>query len=127
MRDNDILILELQSPSGDVTAIRVFSVAWRVETVAQMLVGSYDDPVDLPRMVHVLEGATMTNVSVSWPSLDTIFVFGDLRLRVFSVTSRVDPRCWQQWSARMADGRVLDVGPGQTWTLRERGPKREPQ
>lgn len=120
VRDGDSLLFKLRSPSGQVAAIRVFSIAWRVETAEQVLVGADDDPAELPQMVHVLNGATVTDVSVTWPSLDTTFAFGDLRLRIFPVTSRVDPRCWQQWSARMTDGRVLDVGPGRSWALRDK-------
>ncbi|MDH6462821.1 hypothetical protein M2302_003002 [Micromonospora sp. A200] len=119
MRDSDSLIFDLVATGtpGRLSMVRVFSVAWRVETGQEILVGADDEPADLPGMVKVLNGCALVDVSVSWPSLDTTFDFGDLRLRIFPVTSRVDRRYWQQWSVRLADGRILDVGPGQSWQL----------
>lgn len=118
LRDADSLVFDLVTPLA-ATTVRVYSVAWRIETDATILVGVDDEPENLPHAVQVLDGRTLVRVSVTPPSLDTTFDFSDLRLRVFPVTSQLDPDNWQQWSLRFAGGR-LDVGPGSSWRLSRR-------
>jgi hypothetical protein len=99
-----------------VWSIRVFSVAWRIESGERIVVGNDDSDVVLRARVRILDRNRLVNVTVRAQSMDTSFDFGDLQLRVFPVTSVVDRRHWQQWSARLPDGDYLYVGPGSSWT-----------
>ena len=54
LRDADSLVFDLVTPLAAAT-VRVYSVAWRIETDATILVGVDDEPENLPLAVQVLD------------------------------------------------------------------------
>ena len=115
VRDSVLAFLVEVAPER-VWSVRVFSIAWRIESGERIVVGSDDEGVVMRARVRILDRARSAGVTVRAPSMDTSFDFGDLRLRVFPITSVVDRRPWQHWSARLPDGDHLDVGPGSSWS-----------
>jgi hypothetical protein len=121
-RESNILTFDVMgSPlPADTWQVRIYSVAWRIERESGILVGS-DDPEDqLAGAVRVLNGQPIIDVDVRRPSLDTTFVFEGCALRIFPVTALVDKRMWQQWSLHAPSGRILDIGPGTSFSVRGR-------
>ncbi|GAA2188598.1 hypothetical protein [Micromonospora lupini] len=122
VRDGDILQFSLLDEARACRwDVRVYSIAWRIESEADVVVGAGDDGDVLRRAVAIVDGKVLGAVQVEAPSLDTTLIFDGCRLRIFPVTARSDPSRWQQWSLRSPTGRILDVGPGPSWGWRKRG------
>lgn len=117
VRDRDSLILELVDPSsGNRWGVRVYSVAWRIESDRDVCVGVDDNA--LSDAVRILNGQALERINLELPSLDTTFIFADYTLRIFPVTAWVSERSWQQWSLRTPTGQILSIGPGKSWSVK---------
>ncbi|MEV0611640.1 hypothetical protein AB0I61_35415 [Polymorphospora rubra] len=115
---DDILSFRLWSAPDRLWDVRVFSVAWRIQSGARIIIGSDDDASTMRARVGILNGAILAGISVRPENMDSSFDFGDLQLRVFPVTSVVEERFWQQWSVRFPEGECIDIGPGSSWSCR---------
>ncbi|MET8356297.1 hypothetical protein [Micromonospora sp. NPDC005171] len=122
LRDGDSLLFSLLDEARAYRwNVRVYSIAWRIESESDVVVGAGDDGDVLRRAVAIVDGKVLRAVQVEAPSLDTTFAFDGCRLRVFPVTARSGPGGWQQWSLRSPAGRIVDIGPGASWSWRESG------
>ncbi|MFI7542212.1 hypothetical protein [Actinoplanes sp. NPDC049599] len=92
----------------------VYCSAWRIETTQQIIASSEDAREKLEPAVKVLDGHTLHNAEVQWPSLSATFHFdGGLVLRTFSIFSAE----YDHWLFYLPDEHVLTAGPGSTVTF----------
>ncbi len=88
-----------------------YCCAWRIETWDDVLAYSEDDRSRLEKVVGVLEGKTLNNVEIHFPSGDTVLSFsGRLLLRLMPIHAEDH----EHWMLYTPEG-TLVLGPGTTW------------
>jgi hypothetical protein len=97
--------------------LRVHTHAWRLESREQVLAASGDPPVALASAFGALSGRAVSGLRIHSPGLDTTVWFGDVRLRIFPVSTRPLPEGFPAWALRTALGVSLVVGPGGNWGM----------
>jgi len=97
--------------------LRVLTHAWRLESRERVLAASSDSPDTLARAFGILTGRAVSGLRIDAPGLDTTIWFGDVRLRVFPVSSRPLPDGVPAWTLRTSLGVSLVVGPGGNWGM----------
>jgi hypothetical protein len=97
--------------------LRVLAHGWRLETAACVLAGGLDPREALEEVLDVLVGRSVSTVRIARPGLDTMIGFGNLRLRVFPVSTLPMPGGVPAWTLRTAQGVWLVVGPGEQWGM----------
>jgi hypothetical protein len=103
--------------------LRVLTHAWRLESRERVLAASSDPPDTLASAFGVLAGQVVSGLRIDSPGLDTTIWFGDVRLRVFPVSTRPLPDGVPAWTLRTALGVRLVVGPGGDWGMSSPRPK----
>jgi hypothetical protein len=106
--------------------LRVITHGWRVESRGQVLAAPKDPPGGLGDAAGVLAGRTVTGLAIDFPGPDTMLSFGDLRLRIFPVSTIPAPDGIQAWLLRTAPDCLLVVGPDGDWGI-SRGRRRSRQ
>ena len=97
--------------------LRVLTGAWRLESRERVLAAPSDPPDALASAFGVLAGQAVSGLRIDSPGLDTTIWFGDVRLRVFPVSTRPLPDGVPAWTLRTALGVRLVVGPGGNWGI----------
>ncbi|WP_345456029.1 hypothetical protein [Actinoallomurus oryzae] len=96
----------------------VAMAAWRLESDTDVIVASEYPRLFIRRAIQVLNGLRLVGVSVQAPSLETTFLFEDLRLRLFPMYAAADAG-FGDWLLWTPSGRVLTVGEGPVWTFQD--------
>ncbi|WP_143320178.1 hypothetical protein [Cellulomonas iranensis] len=91
--------------------------AWRIEDGATVLAACEDDRDVVAAALAAVDGRPLTAVTASGPALDTVFSFGDVHVRTFTLWSGEGDRDADSWMLFRPDGQVLTVSPGGVWTL----------
>jgi hypothetical protein len=110
--------------------LRVLTHAWRLESRERALAASSDSPETLASAFGVLTGRAVSGLRIDAPGLDTTIWFGDVRLRVFPVSSRPLPDGVPAWTLRTSLGVSLVVGPGGNWGMsrpRQQEARKDPE
>lgn len=105
--------------------LRVLTHAWRLESRERVLAGGLDPAELLGPALEGLVGRTVSGMEIARPGLDTTLVFGDVRLRLFPVSSVPLPEGYPAWTLRTAQGVTLVAGPGGEWGMTGRRPKQQ--
>lgn len=113
-------------PDGELR-LRVLTHGWRLDAPDRVLAAALDPPDQVGTALDALTGRTVTGLEIARPGLDTTIFFGDLRLRVFPVSSRPLPEGCPAWTLRTEEGVTLIVGPGTTWGMARPRPGTEPR
>lgn len=102
---------ELKGGAHGAFHLWIYCTAWRIETAGSVIASSEDPREELESAVTVLDGHTLRNAEVQWPSLSASFYFdGGLVLRTFSLFTAD----YDHWLFYQPDGTVLTAGPGST-------------
>ena len=105
--------------------LHVLTHAWRLESSERVLAGGYDSAELLGPVLEDLVGRRITGMDITRPGLDTTLVLGDVRLRLFPVSSVPLPEGYPAWTLRTAQGVVLVAGPGGNWGMAGRRRKKQ--
>lgn len=92
--------------------LRVLTHAWRLDGAERVLAAGLDPRAGLGTVLEVLVGRAVTGLEIARPALDTTIGFGDLRLRLFPVSTRPLPEGRPAWTLRTVEGVSVLVGPG---------------
>jgi hypothetical protein len=84
----------------------VYRCAWRIDGPNGMVAGSEDERATLSAAVAGLDGRQLDGIDIL-DSLEAIWTFGDLSLRLFPCGSELE-----HWMVFTPDGRVITAGPG---------------
>lgn len=105
--------------------LRVITYAWRLESRERVLAGGLDPGKLLGPVLEDLVGRTVSAMEIARPGLDATLVFGDVRLRVFLVSSLPLPDGRPAWTLRTASGVTLIAGPGGDWGMTGHRPEEQ--
>ena len=105
--------------------LRVLTHAWRLESRERVLAAGLDPGRLLRPVLETLVGRSVSALEIARPGLDTTLVFGDVRLRLFPVSSVPLPEGYPAWTLRTSHGVTLIIGPGGNWGMVGRPSKRQ--
>jgi hypothetical protein len=105
--------------SGDLRLL-VITHGWRLESRERVAAAPTDPPAVLGDAMGVLAGRPVTGLEIDAPGPDTTIWFGNLRLRLFPVSSVPAPDGIPAWLLRTAPDFLLVVGPGGDWGISRR-------
>jgi hypothetical protein len=103
--------------------LRVLTYAWRLDSPDQVVAASCDPREALEDALGVLVGQPVAALEIAQPALDTTIGLGEMRLRIFPVSTQPLPEGEPAWTLRTAQGASLIVGPGANWGMSRRRPK----
>ena len=104
---------------GDVRLL-VITHGWRLESRERVVAAPMDPPAGLGDAMGVLAGRPVTGLEIDAPGPDATIWLGDLRLRLFPVSSLPAPGGVPAWLLRTAPDFLLVVGPGGDWGISRR-------
>jgi hypothetical protein len=94
----------------------VYCSAWRLDRAGAILAASEDDRDSLDSAVKVIDGRSVTAVSVSGASHDITLHFDDaLALQTFAIYSKD----YEHWMLYLPNEKVLVMGPGTDMVLKD--------
>ncbi len=105
--------------------LRVLTHGWRLETRERVIAAALDPAKELGSALAVLVGQAVSGLEIARPGLDTTIYFGDVRLRIFPVSTRPLPEGHPAWTLRTAQHVSLVVGPGANWGMSGRKPTQQ--
>lgn len=105
--------------------LRVLTHGWRLESRERVIAAALDPGEELGDALGVLVGRAVSGLEIARPGLDTTIYFGDLRLRVFPVSTRPLPEGYPAWTLRTSQQASLVVGPGANWGMSGRRPTQQ--
>jgi hypothetical protein len=103
--------------------LRVLTSAWRLDSPDRVVAASCDERDALERALSILMGKPVSALEITHPALDTTIGLGEMRLRIFPVSTLPLPEGEPAWTLRTARGVSLIVGPGGDWGMSGRRPK----
>jgi hypothetical protein len=93
----------------------IYMSAWRIEDAGRVLAACEDDRVVISEALVQLDGRPLASIAAVGLTLDTVFDFGGLVLRTFSMRSIAAEHPEPDWMLFMPGRRVLSIGPGGAW------------
>lgn len=100
----------------------IYCAVWRLELGSEMIIGSEDPRPLISDSINRLEGAILRSVTISKPTLDTVFMFEPSnKLSVFPISYHDESEHWMLYTP---DGNCLTIGPGVEWSYQSASSKK---